>query len=168
MKLTELVSITGKPGLYRVINRNANGIVVESLEDRKRKFPVRSNLQVALLDKITIFSKGVEELFLGDILDRMFEKYGAEIPVSAKSSGRELREFMEEVAPEYDNERVYASDIKKMLKWYHLLMRHLTEEELKTPFTQVGANEDSEAEAENKEKDARDRPAGEEEDTSQA
>lgn len=135
MKLTELVSITGKPGLYRVLNRHANGIVVESLEDRKRKFPVRSNLQVALLDKITIFSTGTEELFLGQILDRMYERYGTELPVSAKSSGRELRAFMQEIAPEYDEERVYVSDLKKMIKWYRLLLEHLSEEELKQPFT---------------------------------
>jgi hypothetical protein len=148
MILTDLASISGKPGLYRVIARHKNGVVVESLEERKRKFPVRSNLQVAMLDKVTIFSKGTDDLFLGTIFDTIYQRYGRSLPVTPKSTARELREFMEEVAPEHDENRVYVSDVKKLVKWYNILIERLSEEALDTPFDPEASEEAASSEEE--------------------
>ncbi len=121
MDLSKIVSITGKPGLYKVIAETQKKIIVQSLEDPKKKIPVGSNFQVALLDKITIFTVDGEDLLLLDVMKNM-ESSEIEIP-NAADSPAELREYFRKIAPTHDESRVYISDLKKIVKWYHLLKK---------------------------------------------
>jgi hypothetical protein len=121
MDLTKIVSITGKPGLYKVIAETPKKIIVQSLEDPRKKIPVGSNFQVALLDKITIYTLDGNDLYLKDIFEKI-ESSELEVP-SANDTPAELRTYFKEIAPNHDESRVYASDLKKIVKWYNLLKK---------------------------------------------
>ena len=119
MDLNKIVSITGKQGLYKVIAETPKKIIVQSLEDPRKKIPVGSNFQVALLDKITIYTLDGNDLFLKDILEKI-KNSELELP-SANCAPAELRAYFKQIAPNHDEGRVYASDLKKIIKWYQLL-----------------------------------------------
>lgn len=118
MNLKALVSVSGKPGLFKLIGQNKSGLILETLDEQKVKSVVNlSATKMATLEDITIYGNE-EELKLVDILGRMKTK--AEVP-AAKSDGKILREFFREVAPDHDEQRVYASDIKKIISWYAII-----------------------------------------------
>ena len=118
MNLKALVSVTGKPGLFKLIGQNKGGFILETLDDQKKKSVVNlATNKMATLEDITVYGYE-EELRLTDILERIKEKGTAPAP---KSDGKTLREFFREVAPGHDEERVYSSDIKKIISWYGIL-----------------------------------------------
>ncbi|SEL84707.1 DUF5606 family protein [Parapedobacter koreensis] len=118
MNLRALVAVTGRPGLFKLIGQNKSGFILESLDEQKIKSVVNlATTKLATLEDITIFGNE-EELKLVDILDRMKEQ--GNVP-DAKADGKTLRQFFREVAPAHDEERVYASDIKKIITWYHII-----------------------------------------------
>lgn len=121
MDLSKIVAISGKPGLYEVIAETDKRIIVESLENRKKKIPVSSNFQVSLLEKITIYTTDGSDLYLGDIFGNMDEKQEENPAPTGKESSSVLRDYFRLVAPNHDESRVYASDVKKIIKWYHLI-----------------------------------------------
>ena len=118
MNLTGLVAVSGKPGLHKMIGQNKSGFILESLDEVKSKTIVNiSNSKLASLEDITVYGED-EDLKLKDIFEKM--KLAAKVP-DAKVDGKELRAFFFEVAPTHDEERVYASDIKKIVSWFHIL-----------------------------------------------
>jgi hypothetical protein len=121
MDLTKILAISGKPGLYKMITQTKNGFIVESLLDEKR-FPVFAHERVSTLEEISIFSSGEEDIPLKDVFKTMFEKLEGKAAIDPKSDGAKLQEFFTEMVPEHDSERVYTSDIKKVLSWYNLLL----------------------------------------------
>ena len=131
MDLTEIMSISGKPGLYKMISQTKNGMLVESMLDQKR-FPVFAHEKISSLEEISIFTE-TEDLPLKDIFKKINDLLEEGKALSHKSSPEELKEFFEDVVPDYDKERVYVSDIKKVIQWYNLLhekdMLDFTEEE---------------------------------------
>lgn len=124
MELDKVVSISGKPGLYKIIAETHNKIIVQSLEDAKKKLPVGSNLQVAMLDKITIFTVDESDLGVQEVLESI-DKYAEEHEIPNPKTGNpdEIRDFFTAVALKHDPRRVHLSDIKKIIKWYHLLKK---------------------------------------------
>lgn len=119
MNLHGIVSVSGKPGLWRAMAQNKTGFVLESLDEQKLKLVVNlSTAKLAALDEITIFGES-EDLKLTDILERM--KTLENIPDAKKADGKTLRAFFYEVAPDHDEEKVYASDIKKIITWFAIL-----------------------------------------------
>ena len=131
MDLTEIMSISGKPGLYKMISQTKNGMLVESLLDEKR-FPVFAHEKISSLEEISIFTE-TEDLPLKDIFKKINDLLEGGKALSHKSSPEELKEFFEDVVSDYDKERVYVSDIKKVIQWYNLLhekdMLDFTEDE---------------------------------------
>lgn len=118
MNLKALVAVTGKPGLFKLIGQQKNGFVLETLDAQKIKSIVNlSTTKMATIEDITVYGED-EDLNLKDILARMKEK--GNVP-AAKSDGKTLREFFREVAPGHDEERVYSSDIKKIITWYGII-----------------------------------------------
>jgi hypothetical protein len=118
MNLQGIVAVSGKPGLWRALAQNKTGYVLESLDAQKTKLIANlSTAKLAALNEITIF--GLEDdIKLVDVLERM--KAAASIPAT-KDDGKKLREFFFEVAPDHDEEKVYSSDIKKIISWYTIL-----------------------------------------------
>ncbi|SRR5690606_25248659 len=118
MNLKALVSVTGKPGLFKLVGQHKSGFVLETLDAQKIKSVVNlSTTKMATLEDITIYGDE-EDLNLKDILARMKAK--GDVPDS-KSDGKTLREFFREVAPGHDEDRVYSSDIKKIINWYGII-----------------------------------------------
>ena len=123
MSLEKIMSISGKPGLYKVITQTRNGAIVESLLDGKRlNVTVHSN--VSVLSEIAIYTL-TEEKPLAQVLQLIKEKEnGQATAISHKDSKDALEEYFFEILPDYDEDRVYASDIKKIIQWYNLLQKH--------------------------------------------
>lgn len=116
--MTKIMAISGKPGLYRIVGQMKNGVVVEGLEDGKR-FPAYASDKLSLLSEISIYTDE-GDLPLGDVLNQIKESLnGAE----AGSGKEEIISQFEAAVPEYDRERVYASDMKKVMKWYNELVK---------------------------------------------
>ncbi len=119
--LKEILSVTGKPGLFKLVSQGKNMLIIESLIDGKR-IPAYTKDKVVSLGDIAIFTE-TEEVPLGKVLEKIKAKEnGAVCPVDAKSDNNLLRKYMAEVLPEYDRERVYPSDIRKLITWYNLLI----------------------------------------------
>jgi uncharacterized protein YktA (UPF0223 family) len=118
MNLRGIVSVAGKPGLWKALAQNKTGFILESLDAQKTKLVANlSTAKIAALDEITIFGED-EDIRLLDVLERM--KAVKNVP-EAKADGKQLRELFREVAPGHDEEKVYASDMKKVVSWYHIL-----------------------------------------------
>jgi hypothetical protein len=121
MNLKEILSISGKPGLYKLTAQSRGGVIVESLLDGKR-FPVAASQNVSALGDIAIYTHTEEEP-LANIFRAIFEKEnGGEAP-SHKADIKELMSYFGEIVPEFDRDRVYPSDIKKVFNWYNLLQK---------------------------------------------
>jgi hypothetical protein len=119
IKLKDILSISGKGGLYKFVAQARNGIVVESVEDKKRHV-APSTARVSSLEDIAIFTDG-EEVPLSDVFYRIHQKADGKETISHKASTEELTAAFEELVPEYDQERVYQSDIRKVFQWYNQL-----------------------------------------------
>ncbi len=120
MDISEIVSIAGQSGLFKVISQTKNGFIAEGLTD-KRRVPVYASQKVVSLENISIFTTG-EDQPLEDVLKKVMEKNKGEKAFDAgKASNDELKKEMEKVLPEYDKDRVYVSDIKKLFQWYNML-----------------------------------------------
>lgn len=118
MNLRGIVSVSGKPGLYKVIGQNKSGFVLESLDEQKLKLVVNlSTSKMASLEDITIFGED-DDLKLIEIFERI--KESSSVP-DAKADGKSLRSFFREVAPGHDEEKVYVSDIKKIVNWFNII-----------------------------------------------
>ena len=120
MKLEDIVSISGKPGLYEVKTKSKGGVIVESLIDNKR-FPVTATHNISALNEIAIYTYE-EEVPLRIILKAISEKENNQESINPKENGKVLSSYFREVLPNFDEERVYTSNIKKVLLWYNLLV----------------------------------------------
>lgn len=119
MVLEKIIAISGKPGLYKLISQLKNGFIIEDVVTKK-KVSIGNTSQVSLLDNIAMFTFD-KEVPLFDVFENIAKdnNYGETIP--HKSSDAELKAFMEKALPDYDTERVYVSDIKKLAQWYNIL-----------------------------------------------
>jgi hypothetical protein len=146
MDLSKIMAISGKPGLFKSIAHTKNGIVVESLLDGKR-FTAFVHERVSSLEEISVFTSG-EDMSIKEVLKRIFNKEQGQKAIDTKSDQKALLAYFEELVPEYDKERVYASDIKKVLSWYNILqekeMLDFTEEEKKEEETKEDSAEKKE------------------------
>lgn len=120
MDLKGILAISGHSGLFKMISQAKNGIIVESLIDKKR-MPAYSTSKISSLEDIAIFTIE-EDVPLLKVLQKVFTHLDGKEAISHKVSGEELKKFFLEVLPEYDQDRVYVSDIKKVVQWYNLLL----------------------------------------------
>jgi hypothetical protein len=123
MSLEKILAIGGKPGLFKLLTQTRSGFVAESLLDGKRLSVGMTN-NVSVLSEIAIYTLS-EELPLREVFSKIKEKEkGGKTAVSHKDDKLKLEEYFFELLPEYDEERVYVSDIKKVIQWYNLLHDH--------------------------------------------
>lgn len=120
--LKTILAITGKPGLYKLVSRGNNMLIVESLVDGKR-IPTYARDKIVALSDISMFTTG-DDIALSEVLTKVGEKEGLK-PVAAdpkKMSNKELGDFFTAVLPDWDQDRVYPSDIRKLIQWYNVLV----------------------------------------------
>ena len=121
MKLAEILAISGQPGLYKYIAQSRNGIIVESLADGKR-IPVQGTSKVSSLGDIAIFTE-TADVPLAEVFQNIYDiNKGAEA-ISPKSPNEALKKEMKRFLPEYDEDRVHVSDMKKLFSWYNILLK---------------------------------------------
>ncbi|MDC1505919.1 DUF5606 domain-containing protein, partial [Winogradskyella sp.] len=121
--MNKILSIAGKPGLFQIVTQTRTGAVVESLLDKKR-ITVGAHSNISILSEIAIYTL-TEEVPLKDVLKKVKTKEkGEQTSISHKDSKDKLEEFFFEVLPDYDEDRVYPSDIKKIVQWYNLLQKN--------------------------------------------
>lgn len=138
MNLTGIISITGQSGLFKIISQTKNGIIVEPLGGGRR-FPVHGAQRVSSLEDISIYTSE-EDILLSEVFQKIYKKISAKEAISHKSSADDLKSFLKESLPNYDEERVYVSDIKKLVQWYNLLLKEgLLKEEKKAEKTEKKA-----------------------------
>jgi hypothetical protein len=127
--LKEVAHISGKGGLYRIIKPTRAGVIVEAIDETKARAVVGANSRVSVLKEISIYTDTREgSVGLGQVLTSMFDKFGAPVVLDHKTASEPaLANFLGEVLPDYDRERVYTSDIKKLITWFNILVRHLPE-----------------------------------------
>ncbi len=119
--LKDILSIGGYSGLYKFISQGRNGIIVESLETKQR-MNANTTAKISALEDIAIFTYE-EDIPLKDVLKKIYDKENGKEAINHKSSANELKSYMSEVLPEYDEDRVYVSDIKKLVNWYNILQK---------------------------------------------
>lgn len=120
MDLSQIISIAGKPGLYRILNQSRGGVIVVSLQDGK-KTAIGQTQRVSALSDISMYTIDGDVL-LEEILKRVYAHTdGKPVEIDIKDDG-EVREFFTQVIPEHDEDRVYNSDIRKLIKWYNSLL----------------------------------------------
>ncbi len=119
MSLKGIISISGMPGLYKVLAQSKSGFIVESLTDKKR-LPVAATQRISMLDDISVFTTS-EDIPLRTVLLTMKDFEEKESIADPKSEPGKLKDFFLKIVPEFDSERVYGSDIKKMINWFHLV-----------------------------------------------
>ncbi len=120
MDLKGILSIGGYGGLFKLIKQTKNGFIVESLTDKKRMQAFATS-KISTLEDIAIYTDD-SEVHLKDIFKKIFEKEDGKQTISHKASSEDLKSFFIELLPDYDRERVYVSDIKKVVNWYNVLV----------------------------------------------
>ncbi|MBQ8365566.1 MAG: DUF5606 domain-containing protein [Bacteroidaceae bacterium] len=117
-----ILTVSGKPGLYRLLSSGRNMFVVEAVDATKKRMPVYNSDKVVMLDDIAIYTD-TEELPLRAVFQKIYEKENGVLPFDLKmSTPEELVAYFETVMPDYDRERVYLTHIKKMYSWYNILV----------------------------------------------
>lgn len=122
MDLSKILSLTGKSGLFKLISQTKTNFIVESLIDGKR-FPAFSHDGVAILDNIAIFTDD-DEIPLREVFEIIYQKEKGEKIVDFFNDNAKLKSYFAEILPNYDRDRVYVSNMKKVLLWYNLLIEH--------------------------------------------
>ncbi len=119
MNLEGILSISGKPGLYKLVSQAKNTLIVEGLTDSKR-LPLYASHQVSALEDIGIYTYD-DTVALSDVISAIAKKENGSATISHKVSKNELYDWLREVLPDFDEDRVYQSDIKKLVQWYNAL-----------------------------------------------
>ena len=119
MKLEGIINVSGKPGLFKIISRSNNTVIIESLTDQKRT-AIYSHNQANLLDEIGIYTYN-DTVPISDIFTEIAKKTSCGPSINHKSSKDELMNYFRDILPEYDEGRVYISDIKKVIQWYNIM-----------------------------------------------
>jgi len=128
MDYKELAAIAGKPGLYKIVKPTRVSVIVESLDQKKSKLVVSANQRISVLEDISIYTNTVEGSEpLKIIFKRIHDEYGADPDLDKNASSNELISFFKSILPEYDQDKVYPSDIKKVVRWYQILMHEAPE-----------------------------------------
>lgn len=120
--LKTILSISGRPGLFKLVSNSKNMVIVESLQDNK-KMPIHARDRIVSLGDISIYTDEGEVLLKVIFSSMKTKESGKECSVSANAKADDLRKYFKEILPNYDEDRVYPSDMKKMINWYNLLVK---------------------------------------------
>ena len=122
MKFAEIIAVTGLPGLYTVVTERKGGVIVEEMETGKRRFAPARKHQFAPLESMAIYTEDGDAEPLRKVFDRMQEQQEDNPAPAPNENSERLFDYFEDVLPTYDKDRVHASDVKRLLKWYHYLL----------------------------------------------
>jgi hypothetical protein len=128
MEISEIASVSGKGGLYKILKPGKAGVVLESMDEAKTKIVAGATHRVSVLHEISIYTTTKEGTVpLEEVLQKINAQFGNDLGVDGESDAKELQAFMKSVLPEFDQQRVYVSDIKKLIKWYGIIAKEAPE-----------------------------------------
>lgn len=128
MTLAEIASVSGKGGLFKVVVPTKSGVILESMDEAKTKLVATTSHRLSLLHEISIYTTTKEGTVpLEDVLKKINADFGDDLGVDGNSDSEELKSFMKAVLPTYDENRVYISDIKKLVRWYDTILKYAPE-----------------------------------------
>jgi hypothetical protein len=128
MNFKDIASVAGKPGLYKIVSPTRSGVVLEALDEKKTKLVAGMSMRVSVLSDISIYTlteEGAEPL--ESVMKKIYANYQGDTGVDASATDAELRAFLKSVLPEFDQDRVYVSDIKKLNAWYTIIHKNCPE-----------------------------------------
>jgi hypothetical protein len=128
MNFKDIASVAGKPGLYKIVSPTRSGVVLEALDEKKTKLVAGMSMRVSVLKDISIYTlteEGAEPL--DSVMKKIEANYQGDTGVDASATDAELRAFLKSVLPEFDQDRVYVSDIKKLNAWYLIIYKNCPE-----------------------------------------
>lgn len=121
MNLEKLVAVSGLPGIFRMAANRNNGLIIEDLNTGKKRFASARKHQFTPLESIAIFTDDGDSMELAKVFRSMLEKIGTNPPVPGNAKTMELHAYFAEILPNYDRDRVFTNDIKKVIKWFNFL-----------------------------------------------
>ena len=128
MDFSEVAAVSGKGGLYRVISPTRTGVILETLDETKKKMIANMQSKVSILSDISIYTTDEEGAVpLKEVMMKIHKEFNGDTGLSSSSDGDELKAFLKFILPDYDESRVYVSDIKKLVTWYNALVVKLPE-----------------------------------------
>lgn len=125
MEFKEIATVSGKSGLYKILKPSRSGVILESLDEKKHKLVVGGTHRVSVLSEISIYTLTEEGATpLQEILRKIEKEFQGDTGLSNDADNDEYKAFLKHVLPEYDEGRVYTSDIKKLISWYNIIRQH--------------------------------------------
>lgn len=122
MDFNEIATVSGKGGLFTVVAPTRGGVILETMDDQKKKLVVNMNSKVSILGEISIYTTDAEgSCPLEEVMKKIHAEFEGDTGLTSSSDAEELKSFLKHILPDYDEERVYVSDIKKLVTWYNLL-----------------------------------------------
>ena len=119
MEFSDLAAVSGKGTLFKIVNPTRTGVILESLDEHKKKMVATMHNKVSVLSEISIYTTDAEGATpLEDVMRKIHEEFDGDTDLDKNSSPEELKSFLKFILPEYDEDRVYVSDIKKVVSWY--------------------------------------------------
>ncbi len=149
MEFSDLASVSGKGGLFKVVSPTRNGVILEALDETKKKFIAGMRTKVSVLSDISIYTiDGEGSVPLEDVMKKIHEEFDGDSGLTGNSDPEELKSFLKHVLPNYDDSKVYVSDIKKLVNWYNTISADMPEIfEAKPEADGDNASEEAAAEA---------------------
>lgn len=128
MNLSEIASIAGKGGLFHILKPTRGGVIVETLDDQRKKMVLGANHRVSVLKEVSIYTTDSEgSVPLEAIFQKIYAEFDNDLGVETTSDPEELKAFLQHILPQYDEDRVYLSDMKKLVGWYNILYQFAPE-----------------------------------------
>ncbi|MEP2773436.1 MAG: DUF5606 domain-containing protein [Fulvivirga sp.] len=128
MEYSDIASLTGKGGLFKVLKPTRTGVILESLDDSKQRIAANASQRISVLSDISIYTTDQEgSTPLEDVFKKIHKEFDDDLGVTPTSDPDELKAFIKHIIPNYDENRVYVSDIKKLIKWYNSIYQHVPE-----------------------------------------
>lgn len=128
MDFSEVAAVSGKGGLFKVVSPTRTGVILEALDETKKKMIANMQSKVSILSDISIYTTDeAGAVPLDEVMRKIHKEFNGDTGLSSSSDGDELKSFLKFVLPDYDEERVYVSDIKKLVTWYNLIVVKLPE-----------------------------------------
>ncbi len=128
MEYSDIASLTGKGGLFKVLKPTRTGVILESMDDKKQRIAANASQRISVLSDISIYTTDQEgSTPLEDVFKKIYKEFDSDLGVTPTSDPDELKAFIKHIIPNYDENRVYVSDIKKLIKWYNSIYQHVPE-----------------------------------------
>src|SRR5690554_43007 len=125
MEFKEIATVAGKPGLYKILKPSRSGVILESMDDKKAKLVVGGSHRVSILSEISIYTLTEEGAApLEEVMRTIEKEFQGDTGLASDADNDEYQAFLKHVLPEYDESRVYVSDIKKLINWYKIIRQH--------------------------------------------